>query len=79
MSESMIVAVETKDHRLNVSGSGCRLMVVKGGRGAYLWIGDEKGKFVGTIHGPKALRAIANSILAELSTKQTKQKKSSKG
>ena len=44
---------------------GVELILVKGGRRAYLWVGSE-GTCVAIISGPVLLRRLAKSILQEI-------------
>jgi hypothetical protein len=63
---------KTKDswHRLTVKGDNRgELLVVRGGRRAYLWIGnrpEESSPYCVTFSGSLTLRKLAYAILAEV-------------
>ena len=48
--------------------SNRKLKLVRGGKLAYIWAGDDDpyGEFFGSFSGPARLRAFAEAILAEL-------------
>ena len=70
--QAKLIPVEEKHHRLAIlSDMGCEVYLVRGGpRRAFIWIGDENGINSDTISGEKALRALAEAILAELDGKK---------
>lgn len=54
-----------KSLSVGLSGSGApELILVRGGRNAYLWAGDSH--CLGTLHGPATLRKLAHAILKEI-------------
>ncbi len=61
-----------------VAGEGKEIALVNGGQDAYLWIGDQDGKFFTSVHGPEKLLALAKAILAEIRPLPKKRRKASK-
>jgi hypothetical protein len=54
---------------------GVTIVLVKGGRRAYLWIGETKtDSHLATFAGPQALRMLAESILQEIPAKPRKRR-----
>jgi hypothetical protein len=63
-----VIANKSADHVLTINADtkpGDEIILIRGGRRAYLWIGGEDGRVIHA-SGPKTLRALAEAILREV-------------
>lgn len=64
---------EEKHHAFRATEHTCEILLVRGGRHSYLWVGEESaGSRVYTFTGQQGLRALARAILREVPARKTR-------